>query len=310
MAAMTRLSLVSPATLTAWTLTFALLLAAPARAADDPNEVVGKAGGVEIKAGQVHDFVQRLDPAQRAQAQKDPQALIPLMRNELGRLAVLNEAKEKKWDQRPDVQALIEQQRNQAILGSYLQSVVQLPAGYPSDSEVQAAYESNKGNFVKAGQYHLAQIFFTVPTSADKGVTDAVQRRAEEIARKARARGADFAALARENSDHKESAVQGGDMGWVGAQQLLPEIRNAVAAMAKGEISQPIRTLAGYHIVKLIETKPSGVVPLADVRENLVQGLRQRKLEELQAAYVNNVLEHGGLAINEMALRRAVGSAR
>jgi peptidylprolyl isomerase len=307
---MTRPSTALPVALSAWMLGLGLLLAAPARAADDPNEVVGKAGGAEIKAGQVHDFVQRLDPAQRAQAQKDPQALLPALRSELGRLAVLNEARDKKWDQRPDVQALIEQQRNQVVLSSYLQSVVQLPAGYPSDAEVQAAYESNKGNLMKAGQYHLAQIFFTVPASADKGVTEAVQRRAEEIARKARGRGTDFAALARENSDHKESSVQGGDMGWLGAPQLLPEIRNAVAAMAKNEVSQPIRTVAGYHIVKLLESKPSEVVPLADVRESLVQTLRQRKLEELQAAYINGMLERGGVAINEMALRRAVGSAR
>jgi peptidylprolyl isomerase len=305
---MTRRSTALPVALSAFMLGLGLFLAAPARAADDPNEVVGKAGGAEIKAGQVHDFVQRLDAAQRAQAQKDPQALLPALRSELGRLAVLNEARDKKWDQRPDVQALIEQQRNQVILSSYLQSVVQLPAGYPSDAEVQGAYESNKGNLMKAGQYHLAQIFFTVPASADKGVTDAVQRRAEEIARKARGRGSDFAALARDNSDHKESAVQGGDMGWLGAPQLLPEIRNSVAAMAKNEISQPIRTAAGYHIVKLLDTKPSEVVPLADVRESLIQTLRQRKLEELQAAYINGMLERGGVAINEMALRRAVGS--
>ncbi|MEJ0071432.1 MAG: peptidylprolyl isomerase [Pseudomonadota bacterium] len=277
----------------------------PARAADDPNEVVGKVGSAEIKLGQVRDFLRHLEPAARQQAEKDPQVLLPILRNDLGRLAVLNEARDKKWDQRPEVQAAIEQQRTQVIVASYLQSVVQLPPGYPSDAEVQAAYESNKGNLTKPGQFHLAQIFLALPASADKGVTDAVLRRAEELARKVRGKGGDFAAVARESSDHKESAVNGGDIGWLNAQQLLPEIRNVVAGMARGDSSQPIRSPAGFHIVKLIESKPSELAPLADVRDELIRTMRQRKTEELQAAYVNAMVERGG-TINEMALRRAV----
>jgi peptidylprolyl isomerase len=283
--------------------------AGPVSAADDPNEVVGRVGNAEIKLGQVRDFVRHLDAAQRQQAEKDPQVLLPILRNDLGRLAVLNEAQEKKWEQRPEVQAAIEQARSQVIVNLYLQSMVKLPPGFPSEAEIQAAYETNKGNLTKPGQFHLAQIFLALPASADKGVTDAVLRRAAELSRKVRGKGGDFAAVAREASDHKESAVNGGDIGWLGAQQLLPEIRNAVAGMSRGEISPPIRSPAGFHIVKLIDTKPSELAPLAEVREGLIQTLRQRKSEELQAAYVNGIVERTA-TINEMALRRAVDAAR
>ena len=289
-------------------LTAALTVPASApRAADDPNEVVGRAGSVEIKLGQVRAFVNRLDPAARQQAQKDPQVVARLVRNELGRLSLLNELTAKKWDQRPEVQAQIENARQQMLVSSYLQSVVQLPPGFPSDAEVQAAYDSNKGNLMKPGEYHLAQIFLMVSASADKGVIDALQRRAEDLARKAHAKGADFATLARESSDDKDSAAKGGDLGWINGQMLLPEIRNIVASMGKGEISQAVHTPAGFHVVKLIDVKPSTVAPLAEVRDGLIGTLRQRKLEELQAAYVNAMLDHAGLAINEVALRKAVG---
>ena len=292
----------------AW-LALILALAMPAGgawAADDPNEVVGRAGGAEIRLGQIREFLRHLDPTARQQAEKDPQALVPAIRNDLGRLAVYNEAQGKKWDQRPEVQAQLEQTRMNVVLTSYLQSVVVLPPGFPSDADVQAAYEANRGVLMKPSQFHLAQIFFSVPASADKGVTDAVQHRAEEIDRKARGKGSDFAALARETSDHKESAVNGGDIGWVGADKLLPEIRNVVATMARGEVSQPIRTPGGFNIVKLVESKPSELAPLSEVRDGLIQTLRQRKFEELQAAYVNALLERNGVAINEMALRKAV----
>ena len=280
--------------------------AATARAADDPNEVVGRVGNAEIKLGQVRDFLRAADPNVRQQAEKDPQVLNRLVRNELGRLAVLAEARDKKWDQRPDVQQAIEVARTNVIFGSYLQSIVQMPQGFPSDAEIQAAYETNKGNLMKAGEFQLAQIFLSVPPSADKGVTDAVQRRADELARKARAKGADFAALAREASDHRESAVNGGNLGWLNAQSLLPEVRNAVGIMAKGDVSAAIRSTTGFHIVKVLDTKPSVVASLSEVREALVQTLRQRKAEELQAVYLNSMLERGGLAINEVALRKAI----
>jgi parvulin-like peptidyl-prolyl isomerase len=276
----------------AW-LALILALAMPAGgawAADDPNEVVGRAGGAEIRLGQIREFLRHLDPTARQQAEKDPQALVPAIRNDLGRLAVYNEAQGKKWDQRPEVQAQLEQTRMNVVLTSYLQSVVQLPQGFPSDADVQAAYEANRGVLMKPSQFHLAQIFFSVP----------------EIDRKARGKGSDFAALARETSDHKESAVNGGDIGWVGADKLLPEIRNVVATMARGEVSQPIRTPGGFNIVKLVESKPSELAPLSEVRDGLIQTLRQRKFEELQAAYVNALLERNGVAINEMALRKAV----
>jgi parvulin-like peptidyl-prolyl isomerase len=284
----------------------ALILGPPARGADDPNEVVGRAGSAEVKLGQIRESLQRMDPAARQQAQKDPQVLIPAIREDLGRQAVLNEARDKKWEQRPEVQTLLEQARNTVIVNSYLQSAVQLPAGFPSEPEILNAYEANKGNLLRPAQFHLAQIFMTVPASADKGVTDAVLRHAEELSRKARAKGADFGALARESSDDKQSAANGGDMGWVSAAVLLPEIRNIVTGMTRGEVSPPVHLPAGYAIVKLIEAKPSEVAPLPEVREGLIQTLRQRKFEELRASYVNGMLDRAGLAINEMALRKAV----
>lgn len=276
-----------------------------ARAGDD--EVVGRVGTAEVKLGLVREFLRNADPQLRQQAEKDPSILARLVRGELERMALLNEARDKKWDQRPEVKVAIERAREQVVLSSYLQSVVQVPENFPSEAEIQAAYEGNKGNLMKAPEYRLSQIFLAIPTSADKGVIDAVQRRAEDLARKARAKGADFAALARESSDHKETAVNGGDTGWQGASALLPEIRNVVGAMAKGDVSQPIRSAAGFHIVKLTDGKPQALATLAEVRDGLVGTLRQRRFEELQAAYVGQMIERGGLAINEMALRRALG---
>src|SRR5205823_2492336 len=91
-------------------LAIGLVPAGPAmsqRAGDDPNEIVGRVGAAEIKLGQVRDFLRAADPNLRQQAEKDPQVLNRLVRNELSRMAVLAEARDKKWEQRPEVQALV-----------------------------------------------------------------------------------------------------------------------------------------------------------------------------------------------------------
>lgn len=290
-------------------LLLAVLLAMPlaaSRAADDPNEVVGRVGSTEVKLGELREFIRTLAPTVREQAEKDPQMLNRLVRAKLEQLAVLNEARDKKWEQRPEVVRQIEAARNKVLFTSYMESVARPPENFPSEAEIAAAYEANKANLMKPAQFHLAQIFLAIAPGADKAGVEAVQKRADELDRKAHAKGADFGALARQSSEHKDSAQQGGDIGWLPVQQLLPEIRSAVTTMAKGEISPVIRTQTGFHIIKLIESQPSALATPAEARETLVAGLRQRKFEENQAAFLGALLERSGIAVNEMVLKKVL----
>lgn len=67
--------------------------------------------------------------------------------------------------------------------------------------------------------------------------------------------GADFTELARQHSDDPGSALLGGEMGFMQKGQLVPEYEAAVLALAKGEISEPVKTEFGYHIIELIELR-------------------------------------------------------
>src|SRR5262249_4663978 len=123
------------------------------------------------------------------------------------------------------------------------------------------------------------------------------------LAKRARAKNAIFEDLARTSSEHQPSATRGGDLGWADQTQLVPEIRNEVAGMNKGEISDPILGSSGWHIVRLVDTKPAGPRPLAEVKDTLVATLRQRKIQELQQAYIAKLLEKSPVAVNEARLR-------
>src|SRR5690606_13398219 len=91
-----------------------------------------------------------------------------------------------------------------------------VPTPAPADeATLRARYEQEKARFVEPAQRLVSHILVEVPEGADAEARDAAKARADEIAERARAEGADFAAIAREASDDAGSSAAGGDLGWL-----------------------------------------------------------------------------------------------
>ncbi len=294
-----------------------LLAAAPALAADSAQPapaqpapgVVARVGTTDITAAMMRTFVLTLDPTVRKQALIDPALMAKLVRAELTRMAVLKEAEARKWDQRPEVQLEIQRVRDEAITSSYLMSLSAPPADYPSEAEIQSAYDLNRDALMRPRQYRLSQIFVGVPAGGDAKAESEARQKADELARKAREKGANFDDLAKANAGAKsgvepKGGETGGDLGWASEAEILPEIRGQIAGMGQGEISDPIRTASGWHIIRLDDTRPAAPRPLAEVRGQLAAALRQRKTQENEQAYLTGLLAKSPAAINEMALKK------
>jgi parvulin-like peptidyl-prolyl isomerase len=91
-------------------------------------------------------------------------------------------------------------------------------------------------------------------------------------------------------------------MGWLSAKDLVPSIRETLEGLKKGEIGKPVQGTEGYHILKLEERKESEVLPLDKVKPVLVQNLRLRRAQEIEAAYLDALLAKTPVAINGIAL--------
>lgn len=89
--------------------------------------------------------------------------------------------------------------------------------------------------------------------------------------------GADFAKLAKEKSTGP-SNVQGGELGWVGKGQFVPEFETAMLELEAGQISAPVETQFGWHVIKLSETRNQPVPELEAVREGIEEGIRSEAL--------------------------------
>jgi peptidylprolyl isomerase len=284
-----------------------ILAVAGGAIAGDDQGAVAKLGATQFTAADLSAFVQSLDPAARKQALADPQTMNRLVQLEIIRKAILDQAKAKNWQKRPDVAKQISQAADAITLKDYLASVVAMPPGYPSQQEIQQAYDLNRDRFMQPRQYHLEQIFVASPKD-DKNAASA-QKKAGEIVAKLGS-GTKFEELARTASEHKASAAKGGDMGWAPENQILPAIREKIAGMSKGEISAPIRSDAGWHIVRMLDTKPAAPRPLAEVTPLIVASLRQNKQQQDEQLYIVQMLQKTPVTLDQAAVRKAFEAGR
>jgi peptidyl-prolyl cis-trans isomerase D len=124
-----------------------------------------------------------------------------------------------------------------------------------------------------------------------------VLAKAQELEKQLRA-GADFAKAAREQSQDPDSAAKGGDIGNISADSTYPHVLvNAAVSLKPGEISKPIRTEFGYHLVKLNAYAPAVQKSFEEMKPALVKQLRQRKFQEkyfeTTETFRNTVYEQG-----------------
>ncbi len=94
---------------------------------------------------------------------------------------VLKEALTKKWEDQPAVAAQLKRVRETAIVESYLQSVSTAPEGFPTDGELEKAYEANKAAFLVPRQFQVAQIFISLPADADKSAADKANKKVADV---------------------------------------------------------------------------------------------------------------------------------
>ena len=288
-------------------LLMAALLACVAQA-PSPGDVVAEAGDVKITAADVSNLVAAATPEVRAKLASDPTLLDRLIRSQIVQLLLLQEAHQKQWDSKPDIAYLAQQAHDSAIANSYLASLAALPADYPTDAEVQSAYEAQKDHLMLPRQYHLAQIFVALPNNAPAAAEADAKKRITALRQQLAKPHADFAGIAQHDSDDKASAASGGDLGWLPEDRLRPQVRDAVAGPQVGTISEPIRMDDGWHLISLLGTKPAAPASLADVRARLVQALRQQRMAATEQSLIEDLLRRQPIRLDEIELHRAVNT--
>ena len=187
-----------------------------------------------------------------------------------------------------------------------VRETVQVP-----DADVEAFYAQNKAQYTTEGRVRASHILLKTEGKDEA----AVKTRAEALLAQAKAAGADFAALAKANSEDEGSAVNGGDLNFFGRGQMVPEFEQAAFAMKAGDISNLVKTTFGFHIIKVVESQPETSRPIAEVKSELVDQLKWQKAQQVaeqqakameasikSAADLDKVAKERGLTVEESPL--------
>ncbi len=142
--------------------------------------------------------------------------------------------------------------RDQLLVQRLQQRVVQGQSNV-SDSEIDILLASNS---LKSGQVHLQHILIGLPNGADASQIAAARAKADEVKAKIDG-GMDFTTAAIQYSSAQD-ALQGGDLGWRGYDEVPEAFANLVEGMKPGDVSQPLRGPSGFHIVKLVDKRTDG----------------------------------------------------
>jgi len=157
------------------------------------------------------------------------------------------------------------------------------------DAEIKAYYDAHKEDFtITKERFKLAQILIALPSNPTAAQVSAAQKKADMIRARA-AKGADFGDLARVYSDD-ESKSNGGELGWFAPGDINDAILAGVKPLKPGEVSAPIRTSHGIHIVKLEEHEVPGVVPLSEVKAQIRAQLTDQQTSEQLEKWVESDL--------------------
>jgi peptidyl-prolyl cis-trans isomerase D len=139
-----------------------------------------------------------------------------------------------------------------------------------SDGDLQDYYAKNKNRYISTEQRHAHHILVAVNAKVD---TAAALKKAQDIEAKLKA-GGNFEALAKQDSDDAGSSNQGGDLGFAERGSLEGPFGDALFAMKQGEVSAPVRSKEGYHIIRLDEIVPAKGKTFEEARADVLDQLR------------------------------------
>jgi parvulin-like peptidyl-prolyl isomerase len=182
------------------------------------------------------------------------------------------------------------------------------------DSEVEAFYQKHLDKFRTPEKYEVHHIFIAALQSDAHGKTiddPALRKKAERLnvlldqdaAEKSRSLdyqlqdGADFAALAREHSEDGKSGAKGGSWGTVALSELPESLASELKKLKQNEISGPIRSAYGYHILKWTKFIPAGHVKLSEVKTDIMNSLLREKTLGAHQKMVSKMREQADIQL-------------
>jgi peptidyl-prolyl cis-trans isomerase D len=176
----------------------------------------------------------------------------------------------------------------------------------PTEDALRQRYQQQQAHAAAADQRLASHILVKVDAGADEAAWKAAEAKAVRIAAQARQPGADFAALARADSQDDGSKAAGGDLGWIEKGAMPKAFEDALFAMQAGQVSDPVRTEFGWHVIQLREIKTGTQATFEQMHDQLAkeqaEADRDRAYNDLTGKIVDDVLKNPSTLVSAARL--------
>lgn len=164
-----------------------------------------------------------------------------------------------------------------------------------TDADIESYYTQNKKRYSTAEQRRPSHILFNAPKDAPAADKARAKQKAEGVLAQLRKNPADFAKLAKANSEDPGTAEKGGDLDFFGRDMMTKPFEDAAFKLRQGEISDVVQSDFGYHIIQVTAIKPAAEQPLAQVKTEIAAEIKKqmaaRKYTEMAEQFSNMVYE-------------------
>ncbi len=260
----------------------------PAAGFTDPDPVVLTVGTEKITKSEferLYAEITKSVPAEQRGALQGPQGRRQLAEQLAELKAMAQEARLRKLDQQPDIQAQIAMRVDQLLASTFYQQMgnsVKI-----DDAAVKTYYDAHKSEYEQVTARHILIRFKDSPVPLREGQVDRSDAEALAKAKEIRAAiagGQDFAEAAKKESDDTGSGVNGGSLGSFGHGSMVKQFDEAAFAQKVGELSEPIKTQFGYHIIQVQEhTNKSLDEARPEIEAKIRPEMAQKEIDAIRA---------------------------
>lgn len=241
--------------------------------AETPLVVDGK---VTVDVADFHAGIHRAPEERRIELRTSYDRIATVVDNLFITRSLAERARAEGLDKDPTVQRRMQQAAEGILMDVYRNKVLREVNAIDLDQRARELYRADPSKFVLDEHVHIQHILVNlVGRTREQGLA-----RAKMIAEKAQAQPNDFLTFAQQYSDDPERRGNRGDLGLNSPKSFSENLRNALATMKPGQVSEPIETEHGFHIVKFIERQPARPLPFEVVKEQLVRTERQQLFKQ------------------------------
>ena len=265
-------------------LVLALIALTASGAALAPSTPLFEDGPIVVDAADFEGSMLRIPEDRRGEFRMSYDRVVSVVDTLFVARSIAAKARAAGIDKDPAVQRRMQQVQDSLLADLYMQKLEKEPLNVDLEKRAREIFKAEAAQMTRPEEVYTQQILI--------GLKGRTKEMAAELAKKVREEAmkpdADFLALAAKYSDDPQMAKNGGDLGYIPTTSFIEPIRNVVQKMTrKGELSEPIETAFGYHVVRFIDRRPPRPVKFEEVKDALMK----REKEKLVKARADAVID-------------------